>query len=339
MRPHQFRELLGKFLQGDCTPEEEQFVIDWYQNISRREDPGVVDEVGETEALEEKIWSAINPRPLKRNGFVTFLKYAAIISIPLLACLGLFLFHKSPPSPSAAGTSSYRSASLTRFHNDGMTVRDVTLPDSSKVSLHAKSEIIISEDFGRKAREVKLTGEAFFKIKRNPEKPFIVYANELVTRVIGTSFNIRAYADDRDIVVAVVTGKVSVYRNQGGDSALSAVPKKNEVVLTPNQEMVYDRRQQVFSRQLIRKPAVMSEIPDFFPMKFENEEVARIFEVIEENYGVEIRYDPFLVKNCRLTTSMSAETLNERIRVICKAIDASYEVNGDVITIIKRQGC
>lgn len=325
-------------MQGDCTPEEEQFVIDWYQNISRREAPGVVDEAGETEALEEKIWSAINPRPLQRNAVVTFLKYAAIISIPLLACFSLFLFLKSSPPPSAAGTSPYRSASVTRFYNDGMTVREVTLPDSSKVSLHAKSEIIISEDFGKKAREVKLTGEAFFKIKRNPEKPFLVYANELVTRVIGTSFNIRAYAHDRDIVVAVVTGKVSVYRNEG-DSALSAVQKKNEVVLTPNQEMVYDRRQQVFSRQLIRKPEVMSEIPDFFPMKFENEEVARIFEVIEENYGVEIRYDPFLVKNCRLTTSMSAETLYERIHVICKAIDASYEVNGDVITIIKRQGC
>ena len=86
------------------------------------------------------------------------------------------------------------------------------------------------------------------------------------------------------------------------------------------------------------KPEIILPNSNLFRMQFENEEVAEIFEVLKENYGVEILYDKAMLNNCRLTTSMSDEGLYERIQVICKAIGASYSVKDAVISI-ESNGC
>jgi transmembrane sensor len=111
-----------------------------------------------------------------------------------------------------------------------------------------------------------------------------------------------------------------------------------EVILTPNQQLVYHREKKVASRQLVANPEIILPNSDLFNMKFENAQVEEIFHVLEENYGVEIRYDKDALKNCRLTTSMSDEGLYERIEIICRAIGASYSCDEAVITI-RSNGC
>ncbi len=86
-----------------------------------------------------------------------------------------------------------------------------SLPDGSTVVLKKGSKVSFIEKFVGDKREVFLTGEGFFNVVRNPAQPFYVYANGLVTRVLGTSFTVRAYAKDKEVIVAVKTGKVMVY--------------------------------------------------------------------------------------------------------------------------------
>jgi len=338
MLPNQFQELLEKFSRGSCTPEEEQFVIDWYDNIPQPEKTDIPEK--EKIRFEEKLWSAINPNPAQKRSWIPFITRAAIITIPLLAFAGFFFQREFISTFVAAVPGESLTHKLeNRFFNEGKTARAILLADGSEVALQPESEIVITSDFNSsQTREVRLKGEAFFKVKRDPGKPFMVYANEVVTRVLGTSFNIRAYENDREITVAVKTGKVSVYANSGNTSGKNNILPPQEVILTPNQQMVYHRVREEVIKKLVEKPEIILPNSNLFRMQFENAEVAEIFEVLEENYGVEILYNKALLNNCKLTTSMSDEGLYERIEVICKAIGASYSVEDAVITI-KSNGC
>ena len=86
------------------------------------------------------------------------------------------------------------------------------MPDESTVELAANSRIAYANNFDSAGtRDVYLSGEAFFKVTKNPCRPFRVFANEIVTKVLGTSFSVRSFEKDTVIQVTVRTGKVSVY--------------------------------------------------------------------------------------------------------------------------------
>lgn len=340
MNTSQFQDLLDKYNRGDCTPEEEQLIHDWYDNIGQ---DGQKELASEEEAIiEERLWSRLRPGGGEdRNRRWLPLKRAAMITIPLLliGLAGFYVRHYFPHSTQSSytGKAAIPGRSVSRFYNDGKTERLVALEDGTRILLKPASEIIVRSNFNKQKREVQLKGEAFFHVRRDPSRPFFVYANEVVTRVLGTSFRVSAYENDRDVTVAVKSGKVSVYAS-GADAPGANRKPRHEVILTPNQQMVYHRVDDVISKELVEKPEIILPHSDLFRMQFENTEVSKIFKVLEENYGVEIRYDENLLKNCRLTTSMSDEGLYERIEVICKAIGASYWCNDAVITI-KSNGC
>ncbi|UZR97306.1 FecR family protein [Chondrinema litorale] len=88
------------------------------------------------------------------------------------------------------------------------------LPDGSQVKINSGSTLWYMSDYNNPSRDVYLKGEAFFDVTPNPEKPFKVHVDKIVTKVLGTAFNIRAYDDDHNISVSVAEGKVSVYNNE-----------------------------------------------------------------------------------------------------------------------------
>ena len=83
----------------------------------------------------------------------------------------------------------------------------VQLPDGSKVTLSKDSRLSYGKKFDGNKREVFLSGEAFFEVAKNPARPFLVYSNGLITKVLGTSFKITAFEQDTRVVVAVKTGE------------------------------------------------------------------------------------------------------------------------------------
>ena len=340
MHPSQFQELLKKFSEGSCTPEEEKFIIDWYENICQPEKMHLQEP--EKMLIQSRLWSVIKPHPVKRRKPLSFLKQAAIIAIPLLAAVGFYLHDQTNTFSSPAVVSGKDGVTSTpfdtRIYNDGITERKIVLSDGSEVVLQPASEVIISRDFVTRAREVRLKGEAFFNVRRHEGKPFLVFTNEVVTRVLGTSFNIRAYESDEEITVAVRTGKVSVFSNKIKSSGKNEMLESGEVILTPNQQVVYHRVRAQVSKQLVEEPEIILPDSELFRMQLENAQVSRIFKLLAKNYGVDIRYDEELLNNCRLTTSMSDEGLYERIEVICKAIGATYSVEDAVISI-QSNGC
>src|SRR3546814_11672101 len=93
------------------------------------------------------------------------------------------------------------------------------------------SELKVPKNYERNDRKLFLTGEAYFKVKHNTEKPFIVYANGISTTALGTEFNVSAYSEEKKTIVSLKKGKVEVKEiKQGGQGV------QNEVILNPGEE-------------------------------------------------------------------------------------------------------
>ncbi len=213
-----------------------------------------------------------------------------------------------------------------------MTVR---FPDGSTAQLGKNSRLSYSKSFSGRQREVFLSGEAFFKVTKDPARPFLVYANELVTKVLGTSFGVKAFDKGQEVQVSVRTGRVSVYEHQATGHA---DPETTGIVLVPNQQAVYRREEGRLSRTLVENPAVVTENKGTQSPSFNETPVSHIFKIIERTYGVDIVYDEEVLQTCLLTTTLGDESLHEKLAIVCKGIGASYKVV-DAQIVITSQGC
>jgi transmembrane sensor len=102
----------------------------------------------------------------------------------------------------------------------------VILSDSTKVWLNAESQLKYPVVFSSDKRTVELTGEAFFEVTPNPDKPFYVISGEQSIKVLGTSFNVASYEDDEEIVTTLIEGKVNVNMRFGDKKSVSLFPSE-----------------------------------------------------------------------------------------------------------------
>lgn len=231
------------------------------------------------------------------------------------------------------------SGGLVEQTNNDDKPQIITLSDGSSVLLQPKSKLSYPKIFIGNQRKVYLSGEAFFEISKNPEKPFLVYANEIVTKVVGTSFKIKAYANQPDVEVVVRTGKVKVKSNQ-----LIANSNNQEIVLLPNQALRFKRENLTFNKitDITQDEALNNSISNIEQLGFEFTDipVSQIFKTIEQAYLVKIDYQHTKLKDCFLTTSLGDQPLPEKLKIICQSIgnNTSYEMNGNQIIIISN-GC
>lgn len=224
----------------------------------------------------------------------------------------------------------------TEEYNPGPLPRAFRLKDSSIVTLFPQSRLRVSEAFGEKKREVWLTGEAFFEVARNAGKPFFVYTGEVVTKVLGTSFRVRAFASDARVSVAVSTGKVTVFKQSAEQQPGHAL--KDEIILTPNQQGVYVKSDEKLLKTLVDTPAIVSSGLDSNYFNFNETPLPQVFGRLEKAYGVRIVFDEELLKECNFTARLNAGALFEKLSLVCETIRARYEVvDGQVI--VYASGC
>jgi transmembrane sensor len=212
----------------------------------------------------------------------------------------------------------------------------IALADGSSILLQKGSRLSYPKQFNAAKREVYLDGEAFFEVAKNPTQPFYVYANEIVTKVLGTSFSINARNARQDIKVVVHTGKVSVYKL---NYSTKTQPKREleGVVITQNQALVFNRDIASFAKSLVTDPQIVKE-SQVYDFEFKDEAASHVFEKLQKAYGIEIVYDEVLLRDCPVTASLTDEPLYGKLDLVCRAIEAHYEiVDGQVI--VNSKGC
>jgi hypothetical protein len=267
-------------------------------------------------------------------------RWAAAACITLLcSSLGWYWFDLKSEKRAATYSGQIEKvvAKLNERVNSTTQSQLITLPDGSTVELAPNSRMSYQDNFSDEKREVYLSGKGFFKVVKNDQKPFFVYANRLVTQVVGTSFTVTSSAEHARASVIVKSGKVKVYTLESFRKSTSGAPE-NMVVLTPNMQVVYDPGKNLLEKSFIAAPEIIStpkNHPDFL---FENTSVSQVFETLEESYGVSIAYDAKTLENCNLTAPLGNEPLFRKLDIICQTIDATYQVWGTEI-IISGKGC
>ncbi len=338
LTPKEFRILLNKYLTRQCSPEEEKLINQWYENLNT----AVSDNIQEpTDQDEERLWQSIlrksgntgepTIRTIEkatqyRNRHWKWIGIAA--SILLFVTIGFYLrpaLQESKSGEPVAMSIDGFSESEILQNTDSKVVKPVRLRDGSLIVLQPDSKVEILRLAESGNREVKLTGEAFFEIAKDESRPFLVYAQGIVTKVLGTSFNIRARQGDEKIIVDVKTGKVAVFREKNSN--------EEPYLLTPNQQVVYDLNSDKIVQTLQENPQVIISEAEINKMEFDEAPVISIFEAIERTYGVDLVFDEDTFAKCHLTTRLSSEGLYERLQIICRALGATYETVGTEVHI------
>jgi transmembrane sensor len=252
---------------------------------------------------------------------------AAMLVLVSSASLWIYRNLKSPLQPVVISTQT---------ENESPKPMTIALSDGSKVTVEHGSKLRVDKNFGKTNRTVYLVGEAFFEVERNPEKPFLVVTDNLVTKVLGTSFRIKAYQKDPNISVSVRTGKVTVFK-QNADSGIT-IPAE-QMVLMPNQQAVFLKSEAKLVKTLVEKPVLLvNNTAETKLFEFEETPITSVFSTLEKAYGVKIDFDAELLKNCNLTASLANEPLYEKLDLICETIEAHYEIaDGQVVVFAK--GC
>lgn len=204
--------------------------------------------------------------------------------------------------------------------------REVTLPDGSHVWLNAASVLRYPANFGE-TREVFLDeGEGFFQVKRDTTAPFTVHSSHLDTRVLGTSFRVKAYKELSHEIVTVVSGKVAVSR---GAEPLALLEKDQEVIFDKNsgneKEMLVEATESVDwkSGNVILKS-----------VRFED-----LILAVENAYQVSIHFDRQKFKECENSIRFSTHQSLESVMDLISDIQGiRYEIKGKEV-IVSGEGC
>lgn len=220
--------------------------------------------------------------------------------------------------------------------NNSDQAKTIILSDGTSIVLQPHSQLEYPKVFAADLREVVLTGEAFFEVQKDAKRPFMVHTNEIVTRVLGTSFTVRSFNEEDSVVVQVKTGKVSVFKEKRKDIQAATEPVEG-VVLMPNQQVIYERAEGKMTKSLVENPSVLIAVAKQ-EFEFVDAPVKDVFQAIEQAYGVDIVYDEETFSSCYLNASLDDVPLYEKFKLICRGIGASYEVMDSHI-LIYGKGC
>ena len=245
-----------------------------------------------------------------------WMKMAAILafficSIPMYQ----YLQHRSTPQKTEQVMLWSRSKA------DVGKMLQVTLADGSEIMLNSGSEIRYPRQFNGAKRQVYLDGEAFFKVKHNETKPFLVSTGKLTTTVLGTSFNIRAYAGLSQIVVSVATGKVGI-----------TTAGKKLAFLYPNQQINFQKNNGQF--ELTEVNAQSASCWRDGAVRLDGASFSELSLVIKNTWGLTLE-----TKSARLaaanfkTTFYTHNQITEVMKTISKMTGAKYRIRDHIITL------
>lgn len=290
-------------------------------------------------ASEKKVMVKSNSKKMAAPA----LKWLAAASVVAVIAVSFYFFNNNPSS-SHLFISQFIENSPQKTINTTDSTLPVVLPDGSRIVLEPRSSVFYSLNTFAVRREVYVEGEAFFDIAKNPLKPFYVYYDDLVTKVLGTSFSIRTNSVSGNIEVEVLTGKVQVYENE---AIVQRGQKNMSLIITPNQKAIYKISRHFFETTLVDSPVVIAPARpgpasgkeamalDFV---FENVQLSQVLKELETVYGIEIVVSNEDIYQCVFSGDVSRQNLYDKLKIICLATNADYEINGTRI-LIKGNGC
>ncbi|MCE6988158.1 FecR family protein [Dyadobacter sp. CY323] len=332
MTHHEFDILSEKYLAGNCSPEEIAMLQKW-SDLHFAQSDANRPFAAESEAMETEqlLWDKIQSDalvPTKRLWLHSKWLWAGVAASFTLLISVLYFTREVGPLP-----ASRMSIQGIETKNIGHSQHKVTLPDGSLVTLAENASIVTEENYGKGTRTVYLTGEAFFDIKRNTKMPFLVHTGDLVTEVLGTSFRIKPQSGSTTIEVSVKSGRVSVYATDPANGR-----KKNGVIITPNQKVLYDTKSKTIRQDIVDAPEVILPHPTISDFQFEEATIQKVLTMMQNAYGVEILVGNPVLEQCAFTGDLNGLSMYRQLDMVCGVVNAEYEIRGTTI-FVSGSGC
>jgi transmembrane sensor len=322
-------DVLARYVSGTATPSQSAAVAAWLIESPKNEQEldrvmaiwEAAGALGHEPTIEvNKAWDnvkkrqvATSPTTQAKHLSVSFralsiLKLAT--SVMLFLGLGWVLY--------ANFSKSEQPQTLAQYFKTNDNTLEKTLPDGTKVFLNRNSSLSYGADFNTNLRQVKLIGEAFFEVKRNEKRPFVISAGKAEVRVLGTSFNVRS--DGGEVQVVVETGKVQFSNNNKkvfltkGQQAVASDTLLERVNYTPN-ALAY--RTQIYN--------------------FDQTKLSEVVASLNQGYHAHIQFSN-RVSNCQLSARFERETLNTTLAVIAETLNLKVVQKGETVWL-EGAGC
>jgi transmembrane sensor len=325
MTNQEAKNLLDRYHKGECTPEEKTKLEAWYDMLAQQGTPEWKE--GERAQIKDELKDAIDAQINNQKGRIISLRLIWVAaSIIFICCFGFLVIKYKDPLRDRFYPVVYMETVVPAGGKEKLT-----LSDGSTVILNGASRIRYPESFNRKIREVSLIeGEAFFDIKHDESKPFVVKAMGTKINVLGTAFNVRAYKFLRDIQITVSRGKVSV-------SSMANVKheKAGTITLLPNEQVTIGK----INGEIIKKHINSDDFTGWVQGKyrFDNETLGNVASMLESYYKVRVTFANDDLKDIRFSSEFeSTDKLEDLLFTICKANNLSYTINDQHIILSAR---
>lgn len=312
------------FLNGQLSTAERRAVLQWIEASDENRQKYHMFKARHTVAKfntphlnVEKGYLDVNKRT-QANGKIlrNILRAAAAVLLVVSTWLVWNMAPESPIPSSEINSVAYDQISAT----DRGENHEITLPDGSTALLNADSRLTWKSDFEEGSRDIHLEGEAFFDVVHDPRRPFIVHTGQIDVKVLGTTFNVRAYPDDAEPITTLVSGSVEVT----GQS-------QSKVTLRPLQTAVLDRRAERFEIFDIKE----NEAAPWRDGKliFRDAPLENVIRDIERKYDVECNVESLEMKDFLFTGTFDNLTIEEVLRVLKISSDIDYKIEGKSIEL------
>lgn len=318
-----YKELIEKYFEGNITDVEIKTLSDWIKNDRQLQNwweeefsksdadinPVLRDKlfarIKEETQGEEKIQGEEKAKTICMNPW----KWAAAILLPV--CIAFFTYYLIDSSQTA-GVPFVVKANK----GDKATIE---LPDGTNVVLNSASQLSYLNNFGEKVRRVQLNGEAYFKVAHDAKHAFIVQVGDLEVKVLGTSFNVSAYEDAKDVTVVLLEGKVGIYAQEMSH------------IMKPGDKIEYNKTTHKITTAQVHPDDYIEWTKG--NIYFEKESLENIMKTLSRIYDVEIRFDSSKLPKEYFTGTIPGGGIQNALNILMLTSPFYYEMDGSVIVL------
>ncbi len=329
--------LLQKFGRGTCTAAELEELNEWYDRL---EVPG----------NEQQLWQEKDPktREITSAYFSHFKQHLGrqrhrrsskrvwwSIAAAMMLAVGVSALYLNM-------RSSGDSHKMVVAEKGAKT--DILLPDGTHVWLNSGSSLRYPQNFSKGNREIWLKGEGYFEVVKNPAKPFIVHTQRVDIRVLGTTFNVRAYDGERQTETTLLTGAVEAWvKNKGARGERVLLKPGDKLLVQDKLKMPIssnDKDTAASATVVLRKMAalpVAEEMPEtqwlHNKLVFDQQPLEAIFSMLERWYNVKINCTIKTDPTKRLTGTFQGDSLTDVLTALQLKGNFRYKITGQIVTI------
>lgn len=314
---------ISRKLSGETQDEDDSFFEDWiihndnkelYETIERIKldcDYETAMEIKE-QVFEETFNKIFSQKQIKRNKshrMTYFLSIAATIAL-IVGCFSIYYYYDSIKQHESMVVFSCPTG-----------ISKIVLPDSTVVTLNTGTTITYaSNNFNKKYRSVTLNGEAFFDVKHDSKRPFIVSTEKIDVKVLGTVFNVNAYSNNENVTTSLISGSVE----------LTEKTNNKKMKLAPGQASTYSKRTTMMNLYNFDT----NHIKDWMYFIFNKESFQSICHKLEQRFGSQIELRNVKIEDKQFTGKFSNnDSLTDILDIIKINVPFSYRIEEEKIII------